>query len=101
MSLTDPLTDLASDVYDLASDAVDAISDAGDEIGGILKDVAPFLGMIPGLGTALDAAVYAAGAIAAGDKITDLVIGTASAAMPLGVPKVAFDGATNITKDVA
>ena len=101
MSILDDATDLASDAADLASDAVDTISDAGDEIGGFLKTAAPFLGMIPGLGTALSAGFTAAGAIAAGDKITDLVIETASAAMPPGVPRVAFDGATKITKDVA
>jgi hypothetical protein len=86
---------------DAVSDAVDAISDAGDEIGGILKTVSPVLGMVPGIGTAFSVAVYAAGAVAAGDKITDALIGIASAAMPPGVPRVAFDGATNITKDVA
>jgi hypothetical protein len=86
---------------DAVSDAVNAISDAGDEIGGILKTVSPVLGMVPGIGTAFSVAVYAAGAVAAGDKITDALMGTASAAMPPGVPRVAFDGATNITKDVA
>ena len=101
MSLLGPVTDFASDAYDWASDAVDTISDAGDKIGGILKTAAPFLGMVPGLGTALSAGFTAAGAIAAGDKITDLLIETASAAMPPGVPQVAFDGATKITKDVA
>jgi hypothetical protein len=85
---------------DAVSDAVDAIGDAGDLIGGILKSVSPILGAIPGLGTAFAVAVYAAGAIAAKDKITDAMIGTASAAMPPGIPRIAFDGATNITKDI-
>src|SRR5882762_485419 len=84
-----------------ASDLIDTIGEAGDLIGGILKSVAPFLGTIPGIGTAFAVAVYAAGAIAAKDKITDAMIGTASAAMPPGIPRIAFDAATDITRDVA
>ena len=86
---------------DAISDAVDAIGDAGDLIGSILKSVSPLLGMVPGIGTAFSVAVYAAGAIAAKDRITDALIGSASAAMPPGIPRIAFDGATSITKDVA
>lgn len=86
---------------DPLSDVIDDIGDAGDLIGGILKSVAPFLGAIPGIGTAFAVAVYAAGAIAAKDKITDAMIGTASAAMPPGIPRIAFDGATSITRDIA
>jgi hypothetical protein len=86
---------------DALSDAVDTIGDAGDLIGGILKSISPFLAMIPGIGTAFGVAVYAAGAIAAKDKITDAMIGTASAAMPPGIPRIAFDAATDITRDVA
>lgn len=89
------------DITDAVSDIVDEIGDAGDLIGGILKSVSPFLAAIPGLGTVFAVAVYAAGAIAAKDKITDAMIGTASAAMPPGIPKIAFDGATSITRDVA
>jgi hypothetical protein len=85
---------------DAVSDAVDAIGDAGDLIGGILKSVSPLLGMVPGIGTAFSVAVYAAGAIAAKDRITDALIGTASAAMPPGIPRIAFDGATRMTSDV-
>lgn len=92
---------ILDDMADTVSDVVDAIGDAGDLIGDILKSVAPFLAAIPGIGTAFAAAVYAAGAIAAKDKITDAMIGTASAAMPPGIPRIAFDGATNITRDVA
>jgi hypothetical protein len=54
------------------------IGDAGDLIGGILKSVSPLLGMVPGIGTAFSVAVYAAGAIAAKDSITDAMIGTAA-----------------------
>lgn len=85
---------------DAVSDALDAIGDAGDLIGGILKSVSPLLGMVPGLGTVFSVAVYAAGAIAAKDSITDAMIGTASAAMPPGVPRIAFDGAVRISRDV-
>jgi len=85
---------------DAVSDAVDAIGDAGDLIGGILKSISPLLGMVPGIGTAFAVAVYAAGAIAAKDSITDAMIGTASAAMPPGVPRIAFDGAVSISRDV-
>jgi hypothetical protein len=85
---------------DAVSDAVDAIGDAGDLIGGILKSVSPLLGMVPGIGTAFSVAVYAAGAIAAKDSITDALIGTASAAMPPGVPRIAFDGAVSVSRDV-
>lgn len=93
--------DLLDDAYEFASAAVDAIGDAGDVIGDILKSIAPFLAAIPGLGTAFAGALYAAGALAAKDKITDAIIGAASAAMVPGIPKIAFDGATNITRDVA
>ncbi len=92
---------ILDDVTDTVSDVVDTIGDAGDLIGDILKSVSPFLAAIPGIGTAFAVAVYAAGAIAAKDKITDAMIGTASAAMPPGIPKIAFDGATSITRDVA
>lgn len=85
---------------DAVSNAVDSIGDSGDFIGEILKSVSPILGTIPGVGTAFAVAVYAAGAISARDNITDAMIGTASAAMPPGVPRIAFDGATNITKDI-
>ena len=85
---------------DLVSDAVDALGDAGDLIGGILKSISPLLGMVPGIGTAFSVAVYAAGAIAAKDSITDAMIGTASAAMPPGVPRIAFDGAVSVSRDV-
>src|SRR5215216_7618270 len=86
---------------DAVADAVETIGDAGDLIGDILKSVSPFLAAIPGIGTAFAVAVYAAGAIAAKDRLTDAMIGTASAAMPPGIPKIAFDGATRITRDVA
>ena len=89
-----------SDIGDVASDVVDTIGDAGDLIGDVLKSIAPFLAAIPGIGTAFAGAVYAAGALAAKDKITDVMIGAASAAMPPGIPRIAFDGATNITRDV-
>jgi hypothetical protein len=89
------------DISDTVSDVVDTIGDAGDLIGDILKSVSPFLAAIPGIGTVFAVAVYAAGAIAAKDRITDAMIGTASAAMPPGIPKIAFDGATSITRDVA
>jgi len=56
--------------------------------------------MVPGIGTAFSVAVYAAGAIAAKDSITDAMIGTASAAMPPGVPRIAFDGAVSVSRDV-
>jgi hypothetical protein len=92
---------ILDDVTDTVSDVVDTIGDAGDLIGDILKSVSPFLAAIPGIGTAFAVAVYAAGAIAAKDSITDAMIGTASAAMPPGIPKIAFDGATSITRDVA
>ncbi|MDY0746902.1 hypothetical protein SNE35_20485 [Paucibacter sp. R3-3] len=85
---------------DAVSDAVDAIGDAGDLIGGILKSISPLLGMVPGIGTAFSVAVYAAGAIAAKDSITDALIGSASAAMPPGVPRIAFDGAVSVSRDV-
>ena len=92
---------IIDDATDALSDAIDTIGDAGDLIGAILKTVSPFLATIPGFGTAFAVAVYAAGAIAAKDKIDDALIGTAGAAMPPGVPRIAFDGATNITKDIA
>jgi hypothetical protein len=93
--------DFLEEMGELASDAVDAIGDAGEMIGNFLKSVAPFLSTIPGFGSALSFAVYAAGALAAKDKITDGMIGAASAAMTPGLPRIAFDGAANITRDVA
>lgn len=95
-----PFLDL-DDVTDVITDAIDTIGDAGDLVGGLLKTVAPMLGAIPGVGTAFAVAVYVAGAIAAKDQITDAVIGTASAGMPPGLPRICFDGAVAITKDVA
>jgi hypothetical protein len=89
------------DVTNAVSDAIDGIGDAGDLIGGILKTVSPMIGAIPGVGTAFAVAIYVAGAVAAKDQITDAVIGAASAAIPPGVPRICFDGAVAITKDVA
>jgi hypothetical protein len=89
------------DIAEGVSDAVDAIGDAGDVIGGILKSVSPVLAAVPGIGTAFSVAVYAAGAIAAKDRISDAAIGVASAAMPPGLPRIAFDGASNIARDVS
>src|SRR5688572_24153769 len=86
---------------DAVSDAVDAIGDAGDLIGDILKSVSPILAAIPGIGTAFSVAVYAAGALAAKDEITEAMIGTVSAAVPPGIPRIAFDGASNVTRDIA
>src|SRR5215216_2265590 len=86
---------------DAVADAVETIGEAGDLIGDILKSISPILALVPGIGTAFAVAVYAAGAIAAKDKLTDAMIGTASAAMPPGVPKIAFDSATSITRDIA
>ncbi|MGE3508168.1 MAG: hypothetical protein AB7N65_04725 [Vicinamibacterales bacterium] len=93
------VTDFAN-YTDAVSDAIDAIGDAGDLIGGILKSVSPLLAMVPGLGAVFSVAVYAAGAIAAKDSITDAMIGTAGATMPPGVPRIAFDGAVRISRDV-
>lgn len=97
----DNYTDAASDAADAVVDVTTSMLDAGDLIGNILKSIAPALSMVPGFGIALGPAIYAAGAVAAGDRIDDILIGSARNAIPLGPARIAYDGATSITKDVA
>lgn len=97
----DNYTDAAKSVVSEVGDVASSVLDAGHTIGNILKGISPALAFVPGIGTALAVGIYAAGAITAADPITDALIGTASAAMPPGLPRIAFDGATNVAKDVA
>lgn len=97
----DNYTDAISNAADAVVDVATSIADAGHLIGGVLKEIAPIIALYPGLGTAFSVAVYAAGAGAAKDSLTDAAIGAASTAMPIGLPKIAFDGASNITRNIA
>jgi hypothetical protein len=93
--------DIGDAVVDVTTSIIDKAGDAGHEIGSVLKGIAPIISMVPGIGTAVGVAFYAAGAIAAADKITDMAIGAASAAIPAGIPRIAFDGAVNVTRDIS
>lgn len=97
----DNYTDAVSNAADWVGGAISTIGDAGKLIGGLLKTIAPVVAMYPGLGTAFSVAVYAAGAACAKDDLSDAVIGTASSALPPGLPRIAFDGAANITVAIA
>ncbi len=90
----------AAGVYDVATSVITNIRDAGDVIGTVLKFVSPIVAFWPGIGTALSVATYAAGAAAMGDRITDAALGTASSAMPPGLPRIAFDSSLAITKEI-
>lgn len=97
----DNYSDFVKDAANEIEDVATSIADAGHLIGGILKTIAPVIAMYPGLGTAFSVAIYAAGAAAAGDNLTDAAIGTASSAMPPGLPRIAFDGGATLTKEIA
>lgn len=92
------IEDAADAVADVATSVVDDISDAGHAIGAVLKFIAPIVALWPGIGTGLAIALEAAGAYAAGDKIEDAIIETTTAAIPGGVPRVAFAAAADITE---
>ncbi len=66
-------------------------------LGGALKAIAPFVAFVPGFGTALAVAMSAAGSLALGERIDEMILSTASAAMPPGIPRVAFDAGADIT----
>lgn len=100
-TIFDDIGEGIADAADAVKDVASSIADAGDLIGGVLKSVSPVLSMVPGLGTAFAVAIYAAGAVTAGDRVDDIVIGSASAAMPPGIPRIAFDSGVNITRDIA
>lgn len=97
---TDAISDAGDAIADVATSAWDAAADAGHEIGAVLKAIAPIISMVPGFGTLVGVAFYAAGALAAADPITDAVLGAAGVAVPAGVPRIAFNGAVNVSKDV-
>ncbi len=69
---------------DAISDVGDAISDSPviQGIGKVMKAVAPFVAMIPGVGTIVGTAMYAVGSIAAHDRLDDVAIGTIRSALP-------------------
>ncbi len=96
--VVDAASDAADAVADVATSVVDRISDAGKAIGSVLKFVAPIVALWPGIGTALSIALEAAAAYACQDSIDDAVIEIASAAIPGGVPRAAFDGAAAIAQ---
>lgn len=98
--IVDAVGDAAAGVYDVATSVIDNIHDAGTAIGSVLKFVSPIVAFWPGIGTAISVAMYAAGAAAAADRIDDAIIGTASAAMPPGLPRIGFDSAVAITQDI-
>ncbi len=97
----DAVSDAADAVADVATSAVDRIGDAGHEIGAVLQSLAPIISMIPGYGTVIGAAFYAAGAIAAKQPIDAALIGTTSMVIPAGVPRISFDGAASVAEDMA
>lgn len=96
----DNYTDAVSDAADWVGGAINSIGDAGKAIGSILKFVAPIVAMWPGIGTALSVALSVAGSIAVGQRVDDALIDTASAAIPGGLPRVGFNSAVAISKDL-
>jgi hypothetical protein len=74
--------DFLDDVGDVVDDVGEFIEDAGGTIGNIVKQAAPFIAMIPGVGTLAGAAIYAVGSVAAGDRISDIAISGIEAALP-------------------
>lgn len=69
---------------DAISDVGDAISDSPviQAVGKVMKVAAPFVAMIPGVGTIVGTAMYAVGSIAAHDRLDDVAIGTIRSALP-------------------
>jgi hypothetical protein len=70
------------DIVDAVEDVAEFVEDAGGTIGNIVKHAAPFIAMIPGVGTLAGAAIYAVGAVAAGDRISDVAINSVEGALP-------------------
>ena len=97
----DTATDVVDAVADVATSVADRIGDAGKTIGAILNFVAPVFSMFPGIGTAVSVAFSAAAALAAATPIDEAIINAASNAIPGGLPRIGFDTAVNMTKDVA
>jgi len=98
--IVDAVEDVAEGAYDVATSVIDNIHDAGTAIGSVLKFISPIVAFWPGIGTAISVAMYAAGAAAAADRLDDAIIGTASAAMPPGLPRIGFDSGVAITREI-
>jgi hypothetical protein len=91
-------SDIWDEVEDVATSIVDKVSDAGGSIASVLKAVAPFVGLVPGIGTAFAVAMSAAAAIAVGDPIDRAAIDIASAAIPGGAPRQIFSASAELTR---
>lgn len=59
--------------------------DVGKPVMKAVKAVAPFIAIIPGIGTGVAIALSAASSVALGDRITDAALNAATAAVPGGV----------------
>jgi hypothetical protein len=81
----DRFGDIIDDVGEFLEDAGEFIEDVGGAIGKIVKAAAPFISMIPGVGTLAGATIYAVGSVAAGDRIDDVAISTVESALPANV----------------
>lgn len=83
-------------------DIGDAISDSPviRGIGKVLRAIAPFVAMIPGIGTIAGTAMYAVGSVAAGQRLDDVAIGTIRAALPENLQKT-YDDAISVGYKVA
>ncbi len=60
----------------------DMLQEAGTAISKVIKAAAPFIAMIPGVGTIVGAGLYAIGSIGAGDRIDTVAIATIKTALP-------------------
>ncbi len=96
----DAFSDAADAVGDVVTSVVDNISDAGKVLGSILHAIAPIVAMWPGIGTAVSVALSAASAVALGTPVDEALIDTASNAIPGGLPRIGFNGAVAVTRDL-
>lgn len=77
----------------------DDLQAIGTAICKVIKAVAPFIAMIPGVGTVIGAGLYAVGSLGAGDRIDQVVIDTIEQVLPDGV-KTQFKEAVDIGYDI-
>ena len=90
---TDPLSDVVTSV-------VGSIVDARKIIGSALHFIAPIVATWPGIGTAVSVALSAGAAVALGMRVDDALIEIAGNAIPGGLPRLGFNSAVNISREL-